>query len=102
MSLRVNEQLPRLHKSSQRKNRKQRSRSLMQRPPVLDAPLTQLSDQQVLLFIEWCRLNRISERTGRRILKSGMGPAVVELSAKRIGITVGANRDWQQSRARSA
>ena len=58
------------------------------------------NDNQVLTFHEWCQLNRISERTGRRILKSGGGPKVVQLSEKRIGITIGANRAWQEQQAR--
>ena len=37
-------------------------------------------------------LNRISERTGRRILASGNGPTVTMLSSRRVGITVGNNR----------
>lgn len=53
---------------------------------------------QVLSFLEWCSLNRISERNGRRIVASGTGPEVIQLSRKRTGITVGANRAWQQSR----
>jgi len=55
----------------------------------------------VLSFTDWCRLNGISPATGRRILKSGHGPIVTQLSARRIGITIGANADWQASRARS-
>jgi hypothetical protein len=30
----------------------------------------------LLRFLEWCRLNRISERTGRRLLASGNGPVI--------------------------
>jgi hypothetical protein len=75
--------------------RKQRRRS------ALDSPLAIAHPNQVLSFFEWCRLNRFSERTGRRILKSGNGPIVTMLSDKRIGITVGNNRAWQASRARS-
>ena len=56
---------------------------------------------QILTFHEWCRLNRISESTGRRILAGGNGPAVTELAPNRIGITVGNNADWQQSRERA-
>jgi hypothetical protein len=67
---------------------------------ALDAPLTSLADDQVLSFIEWCRLNRISERTGRRILNAPGGPTVTMLSARRVGVTVRANRTWQQSRTR--
>jgi hypothetical protein len=58
-------------------------------------------DDQVLTFREWCALNAISPTTGRRILAGGDGPVVTALSAKRIGITRGANRAWQASRARS-
>jgi hypothetical protein len=57
-------------------------------------------DECIMPFAYWCALNGISERTGRRILESGTGPVVTKLSARRIGITVGANRRWQESRAR--
>ena len=59
-----------------------------------------LSDDQVLTFFEWIKLNSISPRNGRRILQSGDGPRVVRLSARRIGITIRANREWQQARER--
>jgi hypothetical protein len=59
-----------------------------------------LLDAQVLTFHEWCRLGRFSARTGRRILNSGNGPTVTELSPKRIGITVANDRAWKASRAR--
>jgi hypothetical protein len=68
--------------------------------PAFAPPLTPLNDDQVLTFAEWVRLNRISPRNGRRILQSGDGPRVVQLSTRRIGVTVGANRLWQQSRTR--
>ena len=68
---------------------------------TLDAPLSTSHPDQVLTFLEWCRLNRISERTGRRILASDNGPAVTQLTPKRIGITVENNRIWQQSRERA-
>src|SRR5262249_47406908 len=60
-----------------------------------------LDDGRVLTFNEWCALNGIGKRTGRRILTSGSGPVVTQLSERRIGITVGNNRRWQESRARS-
>ena len=67
---------------------------------ALDAPLTSLADDQVLTFPEWCRLNRISERTGYRIINSPDGPPTVQLSPRRFGITVRANREWQHARER--
>ena len=60
-----------------------------------------LDDDRVLTFNQWCALNGIGKRTGRRILRSGNGPVVTQLSERRIGITVGNNRRWQESRARS-
>ena len=60
-----------------------------------------LDDDKVLTFAEWCELNRLGKRTGRRIIRSGNGPVVTQLSERRIGITVGNNRRWQESRARS-
>jgi hypothetical protein len=70
-------------------------------PRSHNAPPVAFSDDQVLTFPQWCRLNAVSPRTGRRILASGDGPTVTRLSAQRIGITVGNNRRWQESRART-
>ena len=61
-----------------------------------------LDDDKVLTFAEWCKLNRIGQRTGRRIIKSPGGPVVTQLSERRIGITVGNNRRWQAARARKS
>jgi len=59
-----------------------------------------LDDDKVLTFAEWCALNNIGQRSGRRIIGSGNGPVVTQLSERRIGITVGNNRRWQAARAR--
>ena len=67
-------------------------------------PLSRLLDDQVLTIPEWRRLNRLPERTARRILNDPdptKRPKVTQLSAKRAGITVANNRAWQESRARS-
>lgn len=99
MSLREHQQRRSRHAS--RKHRNQVKRQHKRRRSALDAPLTLLHDAQVLTFHEWCQLNRFSERTGRRILASGAGPAVTQLSARRIGVTVGNNRRWQETRERA-
>ena len=54
-----------------------------------------------MTFREWCRLNGIGERTGRRILASGNGPVVTQLTEKEDGVTVANNRRWQEARARA-
>ena len=58
-------------------------------------------DQQILTFREWCDLNSISSRTGRRILKAPGGPVVTMLTSRRFGISVGNNKIWQEHRARA-
>jgi hypothetical protein len=67
---------------------------------TLDAPLATSHPNQILTFHEWCRLNRISLRTGRRIITSGDGPVVTQLSPKRIGISIANNAAWQLSKER--
>jgi hypothetical protein len=88
-------------KHDKHQSRRKRRRAKQRRPSSLDQPLSMLLDSQCLSFFEWCQC-RFSERTDRRILKSGRGPRVVQLSTQRIGITVEANRAWQQSRERTS
>ena len=73
-------------------------RRRIQRPLTLEQH--SLEDDRVLSFLEWCKLNDIGERTGRRLIRSGNGPVITQLSARRIGITIGNNRRWQAARAR--
>jgi hypothetical protein len=82
---------------SRRKHHKRNRRKPVQpKWSALDAA----HPNQVLTFHEWCQLNRISTRTGRRIIKSGTGPTVTQLSPRRIGISVGNNAAWQAARER--
>jgi hypothetical protein len=62
--------------------------------------LRRLPDEAVLTIPEWQALNTLSEQTAKRILNSDDGPDLVRLSARRCGITMGANRAWQQRRTR--
>jgi hypothetical protein len=87
-------------KKLQPKQHKHRS-ALRPALPSLPGEEQLFLDEQVLSFRQWCVLNGFSERTGRRVLASGNGPVVIQLSEKRIGITVGNNRAWQQARARA-
>jgi predicted DNA-binding transcriptional regulator AlpA len=57
---------------------------------------------RVLSFCQWCELNGISERTGHRILDSGSGPKVLQLSDRRIGIRESDNARWQESCVRAS
>jgi hypothetical protein len=100
-------EIKRRSRRAQRNHRKRQDRKQKVRGPSvgighnLGPPLAPLLDDRCLTFNEWCSLNGIGQRTGRRILKSGNGPAVVQLSERRIGITVRANREWQAARARA-
>jgi len=69
-----------------------------QSDPTADREI-ELNQHQVITFLEWCSLNKISPATGRRIRKSGKGPKFIRLSDRRIGVTVGENRAWQEARA---
>jgi hypothetical protein len=77
--------------SPKHKRRRRPARALSQLPLAID--------DAVLTFEEWCQLNQISARTGHRILKGGDGPIITRLSAHRLGITVGNNRNWQRARS---
>ena len=72
-------------------------RRARQRERDLQAP----NPYRVRSFYEWCELNGFSEATGRRILASGKGPKVLQLSARRIGIRDGDNLAWQNSLVRA-
>ena len=58
-------------------------------------------DNLVYTFREWCAINKISPRTGARILAGPNGPVVTRLSARRIGITRKNNAAWQAARSAS-
>jgi hypothetical protein len=86
-------------KQQQREKRKQELAA--KRKQRLDALPAVLKDDQVLSFAEWCALNKLSERNGRRIVKAAGGPILTQISARHYGVTVANNRVWQASRARS-
>jgi hypothetical protein len=69
--------------------------------PGGDGALNVDSPDRVRTFPEWCQLNSISHDTGRRILASGRGPPVLQLSPNRIGIRDSDNRAWQDSLIRT-
>ena len=50
---------------------------------------------RVLTFRMWCAVNEFSLATGRRIVKRGEGPRVLQLSPRRIGIRESDNAAWQ-------
>jgi hypothetical protein len=61
-----------------------------------------LLDEQVLTVREFAALNGVGLRTAIRILEGPDAPAIVRLSARRIGVTVKSVREWQARRARPA
>jgi hypothetical protein len=82
------------------RSKTQRPQKTKQRPsPQAKAPPIEHRDR-VLSFRDWCRVNSFSPATGGRILASGDGPPVVQLSPRRIGIKESANAAWQAARTR--
>jgi hypothetical protein len=55
--------------------------------------------QRILSFKDWCRLNNISEATGRRLIRANK-IRVIRLSERRIGIGEDDNADFQARCAR--
>jgi predicted DNA-binding transcriptional regulator AlpA len=82
-------------REQEREARREREEKARQRAIEVD------NEHHVLALQEWCEINGISKATGRRILNSGDGPAVVQLSPRRVGVTVAANRQWQATRVRA-
>jgi hypothetical protein len=97
MSLREAELAHSRHAHRSHKKRIRRRRR--QQRPVLTMPLV-LHDQQVLSVRQWCQLAGFSLRTGRKHLAEGTGPEVIQLSDKKLGITVAADRAWKAARIR--
>ena len=59
---------------------------------------TIVDDDRVLSFKQWCEINGFSRSTGQRLIAAGNGPRFIQLSEKRIGVRVGENPRWQDSR----
>jgi hypothetical protein len=91
------------HGAKRTKRRKRRVLSKAERARR-EAERAQIAQYQnpnlVLTFGQWCLLNSFSKATGKRIIGSGAGPIVTELSPNRIGVTLANNARWQESRAR--
>ncbi len=58
-------------------------------------------DQRVMTLRQCAEVNGISLWTLQRLIKAGRGPVITQISDRRIGVTVGNNRKWQQSRERA-
>lgn len=95
-----------LHETGRRRPKSKKAQSEKAREAELrfkgerEQALQQKNDHCVLTFLEWCALNGFSLAAGRRIINAGDGPIVTRLHTRRIGITVGNNRLWQESRTR--
>jgi hypothetical protein len=91
------------HRARRKSQKRQRRKARRPAPAARSFSLAgfENDDNRVLSFRQWCALNGVSARTGRRILASGAGPVVTQLSARRIGITIRANREWQAARERA-
>jgi predicted DNA-binding transcriptional regulator AlpA len=56
--------------------------------------------KRILKFKEWCALNGISQDLGHRLLRSGKGPKITQLSDRRIGVREDHAAEWQAARVR--
>ena len=69
----------------------------LQRQPARDRAV---DDQRVLTLREWCKVNNFSVWTGKRLIKAGRGPRLVQINDRRYGVSIRANREWQATRER--
>jgi len=63
-------------------------------------PGEQHDDLRVLTIQEWAALTGISLVTAKRLLRDGGGPAIVQLSERRIGIRTIDHSRWVAERIR--
>jgi predicted DNA-binding transcriptional regulator AlpA len=54
--------------------------------------------RRVMTIAEFCERNGLSKPTFIRMRAAGIGPAIVQLAVRRIGITYAAELAWQDSR----
>jgi hypothetical protein len=53
---------------------------------------------RVMLWATFLERNKLSKPQGWRLRKAGDGPKIVMLGKRRMGVTYGAERAWQESR----
>ena len=69
--------------------------------PKHEPHLTQ-DDLKVMTLGEFAKLNGFSLQTAKRLVADGQGPAIIQLSRKRMGVrTIDAAR-WSESRLRTS
>jgi hypothetical protein len=54
--------------------------------------------RKVMLWATFLERNKLSKPSGWRLRKQGLGPKIVMLGKRRMGVTFAAERDWQESR----
>jgi hypothetical protein len=57
-----------------------------------------IDDLRIIKWADWCRLKGFSTDTGRRLRAMGQAPPIVQLSPRRLGVTVRADREWTEAR----
>jgi hypothetical protein len=97
MTIHLHRVQPRAQKHRRREKDSKPSRSVLN---LREQRAEKHAPDYVLTFRQWCRLNTISEYTGKYLLRQGQGPKVIQLSERRIGIRASDNLAWQESRVR--
>jgi hypothetical protein len=57
---------------------------------------------RVCSFRAWCQRIGVSEATGRRMLRDGLGPKITKLSERRFGIRERHHLEWLDAQARDS
>ena len=57
---------------------------------------------KVYPFRAWCQKNGMSVKTGRRLVKAGLGPKLTDLTERIKGVREDHDAEWLESRVRNA
>jgi hypothetical protein len=57
---------------------------------------------KVIPWRVWCAQKGISVDTARRLRERGKAPRIIQISERRIGVTVADDREWTLERVRDA
>jgi hypothetical protein len=71
-------------------------------PPTNERRRYPQEDLRVIPWRVWCRDKGISVDTGRRMRERGEAPRIIQISERRIGVTVADDREWTLERVRNA
>ena len=69
---------------------------------IRPVPLVGDDGDVILTFQQWCNLAGLPESTARELRSRGQGPRCVNLTGKKLGVTLAEHRRWMKARMERA